>query len=278
MNRINERKSCMEIVQENNNLKLACRFRRMQAGNESFHWHENYEICHLLNKPCSFLIDGVRIDADKGDIIAIDSYTVHRFLVPQDSTEIRILQFPVKLLFNACCPVNPLRMHIKAADIENIPGLRDAVENLFRLIENEGPLYCGNNNPCSESLTAALYFMLMRHFAYEYISNGNKDRVEFYRITGYISANLCGDLTAQAMSKALFISRGKLTSVFLKYAGVSLNEYVNSLRVQHARSLLEKGCTVTDAAFESGFQSIRTFNSVYKRLTGETPGRHSSKE
>ena len=156
--------------------------------------------------------------------------------------------------------------------------MRDAVESLFRLIENEGPLLCGADDPFSESLAAALYFKLMRHFGYEYITGGNKERMEFYRITGYISENLRGDLTAQAMSKALFISRGKLTSVFLKYAGVSLNEYVNSLRIQHARSLLEKGCTVTDAAFESGFQSIRTFNSVYKRLTGETPGKHSAKE
>ena len=37
---------------------------------------------------------------------------------------------------------------------------------------------------------------------------------------------------------------------------------------------MDQGRTVTDAALESGFQCIRTFNSTYKRLTGITPSEY----
>ena len=263
----------MEIVQENNNVKISCRIRSMPAGLHKFHWHENYELCQAMDKPCSFLIDGVRVNAEKGDIIAIDSHTVHRFIVHSPETHIRILQFPVKLLLSAAYPIHPLRLHIPYGEIAAIPTLADSLENLFRILETEDVLRAGTDDPYVESISAALYFLLMRHFAAER-ANGSGERMEFYRITEYISANLRGELTAISLSKALFISRGRLTSIFHKYAGVTLGEYVSSLRIQHARSLLEKGCSVTEAAFESGFQSIRTFNSTYKRLTGETPSQY----
>jgi len=100
--------------------------------------------------------------------------------------------------------------------------------------------------------------------------------MEFYRITEYIRANLGGDLTAQAIAGALFLPRRRLASVFSQYAGISLNEYVNTLRIRRANALLDEGSSVTNAALESGFQSIRTFNNVYKRLTGQTPTSRTS--
>mgnify|MGYP006360708079 CR=1 FL=1 len=46
---------------------------------------------------------------------------------------------------------------------------------------------------------------------------------------------------------------------------MSLNDYINSLRLAKAGSLIEKGMKITEAALESGFQSLKTYNNVKKR-------------
>lgn len=52
---------------------------------------------------------------------------------------------------------------------------------------------------------------------------------------------------------------------------MGLNEYIYSLRIKKANDLMNQGYSVTDAALQSGFQSIRTFNNIYKKVCGMTP-------
>ena len=59
--------------------------------------------------------------------------------------------------------------------------------------------------------------------------------------------------------------------LFAKHLGVSVKEYITDLRIKKANELLALGYSVTETAMESGFQSVRTFNSSYKAYMGITP-------
>ena len=50
-------------------------------------------------------------------------------------------------------------------------------------------------------------------------------------------------------------------------------EFLNICRFNKACELLSKRCdlTITQAALESGFGSIRSFNRVFKAIYGQTP-------
>lgn len=64
---------------------------------------------------------------------------------------------------------------------------------------------------------------------------------------------------------------------FAESYGMSPVQYRNQLRIERARSLLADGnCTVTEAAFASGFENLGYFCRYYKKLTGETP--HETKK
>ena len=52
---------------------------------------------------------------------------------------------------------------------------------------------------------------------------------------------------------------------------IGFADFVNSLRIEHACNLLEKGSNITEIAFSSGFSSIRTFNRVFLQTLGMTP-------
>jgi AraC family L-rhamnose operon regulatory protein RhaS len=49
--------------------------------------------------------------------------------------------------------------------------------------------------------------------------------------------------------------------------------YLNRLRVRHADQLLKTtDHSITDIAFECGFQSSQYFATVYRQFTGKNPG------
>ena len=68
------------------------------------------------------------------------------------------------------------------------------------------------------------------------------------------------------------VSTSSFRALFKKQYGLSPLQYRNRLRINRARQLLiEDGCTVSEAAYASGFDNIGYFCRYYKQVTGETP-------
>ena len=62
---------------------------------------------------------------------------------------------------------------------------------------------------------------------------------------------------------------------FQDMMGQTLVEYVNKYRVERACLLLNSGeKSITEVAFESGFDSLSYFIKIFKRYKGETPGQY----
>lgn len=266
----------MEIVQEKTMSKILCYITNHKSISGFFHWHENCEICQVINKPCRFLIDGNIVTANVGDIVVINEYDVHQFLVDEDDTKIRIIQFNLSLFINLEVPLKPLKTHIKYDELKRVPNLEKHLNNLFEIMEDENKIINnGNENPFLQNIAISLYYILMRNFS-EAKNNRKKkkEREEFHKIVGHIKEHYTEDITVSKMAKMFYISRTKLSLLFKKYSGICINEYINSLRIKKANLLLTQGNNITDAAFESGFQSIRTFNDTYKKHLGITPSEY----
>lgn len=58
---------------------------------------------------------------------------------------------------------------------------------------------------------------------------------------------------------------------------MGLNEYINGIRIKNANRLMVEGQSITEAALDSGFQSVRTFNYAYKEQMGMTPTEYIKK-
>ena len=86
---------------------------------------------------------------------------------------------------------------------------------------------------------------------------------------------LNAELTVQDLSKQLNISRHHLTEILNNDIGKNFFTFVNEYRVEEVkRRLLDERfehLTIVAIAFESGFNSKSTFNSIFKQNTGSTP-------
>ena len=155
--------------------------------------------------------------------------------------------------------------------MERIPGLKDRICTLFETIEAEKYAMPGEENYFQRSMVAALYCLLTRHFAEEGKEDVSKEQKEFIHILEYIGEHFEEDINVNILAERLFMYRGRLASLFKKYSGMSLNKYVYSLRIKKANELMDRGSSMIEAAMQSGFQSVRIFNHVYKKITGITP-------
>jgi AraC-like DNA-binding protein len=210
-----------------------------------------------------------------GDILAINEQSIHRLTVDHPDTLARVVQFPVHILLPTVAAIKPLQPHIPLAEITAVPGLQSSLDHLFEIMDREHRVPLSEHNPFLQSLCSAAYFLLMRHFAAEEasIASGN-ERNEFYRVVEFINRNYTSHINIQTVAAALYIPRGRLARLFRKYAGMDLNEYINTLRIKQVNQMLLQGCRITEAATESGFQSIRTFNNLYRLQTGMTPSEY----
>ena len=65
---------------------------------------------------------------------------------------------------------------------------------------------------------------------------------------------------------------------FKEHTGVNFNEYLKRLRIEEAKSLLEKGCyKVYEVAERSGFSDVKYFMKIFREETGLSPTEWSNK-
>ena len=90
------------------------------------------------------------------------------------------------------------------------------------------------------------------------------------------------ELTVQDLSKQLNISRHHLTELLNNDIGKNFFTFINEYRVEEVkRRLLDarfEHLTIVAIAFESGFNSKSTFNSIFKQNTGNTPSQWKTAE
>ncbi len=97
-------------------------------------------------------------------------------------------------------------------------------------------------------------------------------------VTDYIKNNLTADdLSQGAMASMAGISRDYFSRIFKNVTGMNYSKWLNTIRLEKATELLaEGGRTLTEIAMLSGFQSIPSFNMVFREEKGMAPGEYRS--
>ncbi|MFQ3545459.1 response regulator [Halobacillus rhizosphaerae] len=95
------------------------------------------------------------------------------------------------------------------------------------------------------------------------------------RAVTYIHSYFTSDVKAHEVANVINISPNYFSSLFKQKTGKKFNEYVNELRVNKAKSLLEETpFKVIEIAEQVGYQEYKYFVKVFKRYTGMTPTKY----
>mgnify|MGYP002629836244 CR=1 FL=1 len=83
---------------------------------------------------------------------------------------------------------------------------------------------------------------------------------------------LDADLSLQKLASSIKVNPNNLSQVINQVHHKNFNEFINTYRLVEAKKLLKTtSLKIEGVAFDSGFNSLSTFNAYFKKETGKTP-------
>lgn len=236
------------------------------------HFHEHYVIELVVKGADQFYCDGKTHMAAPHQIVFINPGEVHTGSTVSDnelhyysiSPSIKSLQQIAALsgrsLYNDFCFQHALTNH---------PLLVHKMLLLFRAVESS----------FTESLHREELFLDFVNAAIDSISSVQDENVAIkhgkdIRMTiliDFIRSSFKESISLQQMAAQVNISPVHLIRLFKAVTGLSPYEYLLILRIEHAKQLLQKGHSVQDAAWESGFYDASHFIRLFRKISAASP-------
>ncbi len=108
-------------------------------------------------------------------------------------------------------------------------------------------------------------------FQCKFLAN-DADREKIIRSREILLQHIGEPLTIKALSRKVAINECYLKKGFKELFGITIFDFYQSQRMEHARYLLyEKGLSVTDVSMLLGYSSISHFSTAFKKHTGIKP-------
>ena len=227
------------------------------------HFHKEIEIVFVMDGIFKTSIDGTDYDVSGGSVFFCGSNSIHYSTdCTITSNSILLIIDPKTLLGSAAqlatkTPVSPI-WHNPKKDSIVWPLIQYALDNQAKLNKDDLML-----------LISSIISLIIRDM--EMIDLIQKIKTE-NRILQYCRNHYTETISVKTVASALSISESYVSHIFSNILGCSFPQYINTLRIEHAATLLmttKKSCT--QIAAESGFSTLRTFNRVFLQQHGITP-------
>lgn len=229
------------------------------------HLHNAAEVAWIQKGTAVLQVDGVAYTLSPGDAFMLFPNQIHAYRSVGPETYL-LYVIPVQMLA-------PFK-DVFAEYVPENPVLRADAQMAFCFAQLEQELL--KKSPYGENMQGA-YALLLAGYMLRNLRLQKRQPAAglVQRVTAFCLANLHRPLSLSILSEELHISKSHLSHLFVERMGISFTKYIHRLRVNEACARLktteEK---IIDIAFAAGFSDVRTFNRVFLRYTGLSPGQY----
>ena len=239
------------------------------------HWQKEIELVYVKDGEASFHVADQSFIARTGDLVICESGQIHYSDSYNTQNHLDFLIFDTNVISSRYHNPHFKNVLVTAEELEEM-GLNTSLERVFSLVAREldkkQPYY-------KDIITAAIrefWFLLKRELPREEKAKDDRRRSrlleEFQELLDYIDKHYAEDLTLDHASSMLHFSPSHFSKTFKKLMGMNYVTYINMVRIEQAIQMLTTNqYRMIDIALECGFSNIRSFNRVFKEITGYTP-------
>ena len=243
----------------------------------SLHSHSFYEILYCRNTcGAEYLVESVRYQLQKGDIILVPPGISHRPLLPEHMTEpyrrdVLWISGEFLGMLRQVFPPEPKQKNYPR--VLRTSGTRwEYLGDLFRIgvEEFEG------QEPGWEAAVLGNTTHLMAHLRRAVLDQSAQppkaekpDLVE--RVLAYVEGNLAERITLADAARQFYVSESTISQSFRKKMGVSFYRCVTQRRLIAAKTLIGEGALLEDVAGKVGFSDYSSFYRAFKQEYGISP-------
>jgi AraC-like DNA-binding protein len=98
-----------------------------------------------------------------------------------------------------------------------------------------------------------------------------KEQERMHQIYKYVEEHFQVSIKISEVAAHVNLSDAAFCRYFKKSTKLTYTEFVNQYRISHAKKLLMQNANVTEACYDTGFESLSYFNKIFKKITGENP-------
>lgn len=233
----------------------------------TFGIHESMEVLCILDGQGFVEHDGVRHSVNKGDIVVVNSYTVHRVVSEEELPIFCVIIDRKFCQYNGIDPNDLLFQNIIRGD--------DQAGAMFRQIIEA---YDNREDPFRNAAFKCAVLTLLLYLCRNYSTlrgedHSNEPALEHVRrAIGYIKGNFSQKITVDDIAASAGLSKYHFLREFKRITGRTPNHYLNVIRCEYARNLLEGGrYSVKEVAFLCGFTNNSYFSNVFQQYIGVLP-------
>jgi AraC-like DNA-binding protein len=126
-----------------------------------------------------------------------------------------------------------------------------------------------------------LYLTFMEQLIGEYTVDYHKMapkeiNAEIQTVCGYIEEHYTEHISLDDLSRQAKINKYSLLRSFAKRNGITPYRYLETVRINQAKKLLEQGDEAVDAAIRTGFSDQSHFTNYFKEFIGLTPKQYQN--
>ena len=98
-----------------------------------------------------------------------------------------------------------------------------------------------------------------------------KEQERMHQIYKFVETHFQAPIKISDIASVVNLSEAAFCRYFKKSTKLTYTDFVNQYRINYAKKLLMQDANVTEACYDTGFESLSYFNKIFKKITGENP-------
>ena len=244
-----------------------------------YHWHEEYELLHILSGEFDLTLDDTAIVLHPGDVAFISAEQLHGG-IPRDCIY-ECIVFDMRLLLkcNDHCKqqISSIRHgHILLQSVYPADDriIRHTIPPMFRALHEQCMGY--------ELITLGCLFQFLgevyKHGAYHPLESTQSEGrrvLQLKQVFELIETDYASPLTLSAMASAVHMSPKYFCRFFKATTHRTPVDYLNYYRIEAAcNEIAASSKNLTEIALDVGFSSLNYFIRQFRKYKGITPGQY----
>jgi AraC-like DNA-binding protein len=245
-----------------------------------FHYHDFNKITIFISGNISYTIEGKSYELQPYDIVLVNAGEIHRPSVLDNSAYERIIiyvspqflnsyseeEYDLNYCFNRAKQEHSNVLRVHSMEKSKLYQVCQELEHSFSDHAFGKELY-------QKILFLEFMIQLNRTAILNHINylDSAKDNTKLVQIIDYINNHLAEELSIDSLSSQFYLSRYYLMHFFKEETGYTIGNYITEKRLLMAKNLVQNGCSITEACFQSGFKNYSTFSRAFKKVFKTIP-------
>lgn len=247
------------------------------------HHHNSMEIIICMENQYTVIANGQNYILNVGDILLIPPHMLHELICTSKGVRfIMLISLEMLTALQDFNTLDPLFMEAYLCNTQTHPMIYQKIYSLFMQIIDEyfsGKTFWETSVYCQ--LLAIFTEIGRENFEPRFDDEGAPSAArqmenyeKFASLLGYIDAHFAETISLQEAADYMGFSKYYFTRLFRQQIHTTFYDYLMHKRISAAQSLLSSDMTMTEIAFQTGFNNLTSFCRSFRKYTDCSPSEY----